>query len=43
LILERLSSENFRNLEAAGYRFHPSVNLVVGMNGQGKTNLLEAV
>jgi DNA replication and repair protein RecF len=43
LILERLSSENFRNLEAAEYRFHPSVNLVVGMNGHGKTNLLEAI
>jgi DNA replication and repair protein RecF len=43
LILERLSSENFRNLEAAEYRFHPAVNLVVGMNGQGKTNLLEAI
>jgi DNA replication and repair protein RecF len=43
LILERLSTENFRNLEAAEYRFHPAVNLVVGMNGQGKTNLLEAI
>jgi DNA replication and repair protein RecF len=43
LILERLSSDNFRNLEPAEYRFHPSVNLVVGMNGQGKTNLLEAI
>ena len=43
MILERLSCENFRNLEAEEYRFHPSVNLVVGMNGQGKTNLLEAI
>jgi DNA replication and repair protein RecF len=43
VILRSLSTQNFRNLAAAEITFHPSVNLVVGRNGQGKTNLLEAI
>lgn len=43
MILRSLSTQNFRNLAAAEITFHPSVNLVVGRNGQGKTNLLEAI
>jgi DNA replication and repair protein RecF len=43
LILQRLSAENFRNVEPAETDFHPQANIVVGRNGQGKTNLLEAV
>jgi DNA replication and repair protein RecF len=43
VFLERITTRNFRNLEPSDYSFHPSVNLLVGMNGQGKTNLLEAI
>jgi DNA replication and repair protein RecF len=43
LILSRLQTENFRNLEATSIEFHPRTNLIVGRNGQGKTNLLEAI
>jgi DNA replication and repair protein RecF len=43
LILRRLSTDNFRNLEPATVEFHPKTNLIVGRNGQGKTNLLEAI
>ena len=43
MILSRLQTENFRNLEAAAIEFHPRANLIVGLNGQGKTNLLEAI
>ena len=43
MILQRLSTENFRNLEVADLAFHPHANIVVGRNGQGKTNLLEAI
>ncbi|HEY0159291.1 MAG TPA: DNA replication and repair protein RecF [Thermoanaerobaculia bacterium] len=42
MILERLSTQNFRNLIDAETEFHPHTNIVVGRNGQGKTNLLEA-
>lgn len=34
---------DFRNFERGEARFAPGVNVVVGRNGQGKTNLLEAV
>ena len=38
-----LSSESFRNLAPSRLEFHPRLNLIVGANGQGKTNLLEAI
>lgn len=38
-----LFSEGFRNLAGGRFEFHPRLNLVVGDNGQGKTNLLEAL
>ena len=34
---------DFRNYASAAVTFHPGVNLIVGENAQGKTNLLEAV
>jgi DNA replication and repair protein RecF len=43
MILSRLATQDFRNLQPAETAFHPRVNLVVGRNGQGKTNLLEAI
>lgn len=41
--LQSLQLYDFRNYEAASVSFHPGVNLIVGENAQGKTNLLEAV
>ena len=41
--LLELTSRGFRNLCADPIGFGPGVNLVLGENGQGKTNLLEAV
>jgi DNA replication and repair protein RecF len=43
MILTSIATQNFRNLEPGRHAFHPSVNLLVGRNGQGKTNLLEAI
>jgi len=43
LILRTLTTENFRNLVAGEIAFHPQANLIVGRNGHGKTNLLEAI
>jgi DNA replication and repair protein RecF len=43
VILSRITARNFRNLADAPIDFHPATNLVVGNNGQGKTNLLEAI
>ena len=33
----------FRNLAEADFVFSPRVNLILGRNGEGKTNLLEAL
>ena len=38
-----LSFEAFRNLAPSRYGFHPRLNLLVGANGQGKTNVLESL
>ena len=41
--LNHISLENFRNYESQNIDFDPGVNLIVGNNAQGKTNLLEAI
>lgn len=41
--IDRLELEGFRNYENLAVDFDPGVNLIVGDNAQGKTNLLEAV
>ena len=41
--LNELTLRNFRNYEEMSLTFSPGVNLIVGDNAQGKTNLLEAV
>ena len=38
-----LSLRNFRNIENAQLNFDDGVNVIFGENGQGKTNILEAV
>ena len=38
-----LSLRDFRNYEELDISFEPGVNLIVGANAQGKTNLLEAI
>ena len=40
---KRASVKNFRNIKEANVDFCPGVNVLVGENAQGKTNLLEAV
>ena len=41
--LNKLSLRDFRNYGEASVNLDPGVNLIVGDNAQGKTNLLEAV
>ncbi|MBC8570637.1 DNA replication/repair protein RecF [Zongyangia hominis] len=41
--IETLSLQHFRNLETMEIAFDPKVNLICGDNGQGKTNLIEAI
>ena len=39
----KLELTDFRNYEKLDLEFHPKVNIIIGDNAQGKTNLLEAV
>jgi DNA replication and repair protein RecF len=43
MLIKHLSLANFRNYKTAEVALKPGVNLLVGPNGQGKTNLVEAV
>jgi DNA replication and repair protein RecF len=43
VLIKHISLANFRNYETPDVSFSPGVNLLVGPNGQGKTNLVEAI
>lgn len=43
MYLQQLEARRFRNLAAIALEPHPRFNVLAGDNGQGKTNLLEAV
>lgn len=43
MILNSLSILNYRNLAVADLHFSPNVNCLVGANGMGKSNVLDAI
>ncbi len=43
LILTSLNILNYRNIREASLEFAPKLNCFVGLNGQGKTNVLDAI
>tara|TARA_B100000686_G_scaffold79766_1_gene86015 strand:- start:1522 stop:2604 length:1083 start_codon:yes stop_codon:yes gene_type:complete len=43
MFLSQLWLTNFRNYEEAHLNFHQGITLITGNNGNGKTNLLEAI
>ena len=43
MYLETLELTNYRNYGGATFAFGPAVNVIVGGNAQGKTNILEAI
>ncbi len=43
MILQRISVINYKNIEQEDLDFSPHINCFVGKNGQGKTNLLDAI
>ena len=43
MYLEELDLRNFRNYQTVAVKFSPQINVLIGKNAQGKTNLLEAI
>ena len=43
MILEKLSIDNFKNIAEARLEFSPKANCLLGNNGMGKSNLLDAI
>lgn len=43
MVVEKIYLSNFRNYEIEEVEFSPGVNMIYGDNGQGKTNIAEAV
>lgn len=41
--LKKLNLLNFKNLDTANFDFDPKINCLVGANGIGKTNVLDAI
>lgn len=43
MYLDHFIAQNYRNLSLIDIHFDPNINIFIGKNAQGKTNLLEAV
>ena len=43
MYIKNIQLTNFRNYDVLETEFHKNVNLILGNNAQGKTNLLEAI
>ena len=43
MILKRLTILNYRNIADAQLEFSPKINCLIGQNGEGKTNVLDAI
>ncbi len=43
MIIKSLALSNFRNFDSADIIFNDRLNIIIGNNGQGKTNIIEAI
>ena len=43
MYIESIELKDFRNYEEFSYEFDPGINLIIGRNAQGKTNLIEGI
>lgn len=43
MILKRLSIINYKNIREASMELSPNINCLIGSNGMGKTNILDAI
>lgn len=43
MYLKKITVKEFRNIKSSSFSFSPKINCITGVNGSGKTNLLDAV
>ena len=43
MILQKISILNFKNIREATLQLSPKMNCLIGHNGEGKTNFLDAI
>lgn len=43
MIVERLKLQQFRNYDNADVSFEKGLNIILGQNGAGKTNIVEGI
>ena len=43
MYLRKINIQNFKNIAEAHVEFSPNLNCISGDNGEGKTNLLDAI
>ena len=43
MIIENIKLTNFRNYESLELDFSPKINVFIGENAQGKTNVMESI
>ena len=43
MFIKDLELENFRNISKLKFKFNRNINIFIGNNGQGKTNILESI
>lgn len=43
MFIDKLKLVNYRNLESVNINFCKNINFLIGVNGQGKTNILESI
>ena len=41
--IEHLKLTNFRNYSSQEFKFNKNINIIIGSNGEGKTNILESI
>lgn len=42
-MIEKISFKNYRNLDGREYEFQDNMNVIIGKNGDGKTNILDGI
>ena len=43
MLVKKIRLNNFRNYKGAEFDFDPNLNIIIGKNGMGKTNILESL